>query len=153
MTSDFGRALGALVISCIGGAALVAAAPTLHERGWITPAETAPPQDVYYAIIDLTEDYDIISACPLDLDAARIRVEDALKARNFNPVFSPIAEGPDVLVHEVQARPAQTAGRDCVWDTTTLYAGHRLAMTDHRDITALEAASLRAIELGHVSLQ
>ncbi len=158
MQSDTGRALGALVISCAGAVALVAASPALHRAGWISaphkPVAESGSQDLLYAIIDLTEEYEIMAACPLDLEAAKTRVESALRARNLNPVYTPIAEGPGVLIHEVEALEASDASvTPCVWRSTTLYAGHRLAMAQSEDFSQLETASQMAVDLGIASVQ
>lgn len=150
MTSDTGRALGALFTAAILATGLVQALPALRDAGWLPEpvAEAAsadrPRTELLYAVINLTDSYAALQACPLDLDQAQSRIETALTDSRFNPVFTPIAEGPDVLVHELEAM-VDDGSQTCSWQATTLYAGQRLVSSDIPDPTALGPASRQVV--------
>jgi len=142
--SDGLRAFGAVLVSVCLGAGLVHAAPQLREAGFLpaatlTPAISEPQQELVYAIINMTEEMDARMACPLDLGLARSRVEAGLKDKAVHPVYSPIAQGPDVLTHEISAR-LNTEKSECLWTTVTLYAG-RLNQP-HHDLPDMAYSSL-----------
>ena len=73
MTSDWQRALAALFLTAGLGAGLTGFAPELRENG-LLPAPQ-PETELLYSIVNLTEDIHARTACPLDLAAARARVE------------------------------------------------------------------------------
>lgn len=150
MTSDTGRAIGALITAVILATGVVQALPAMRDAGWIAApeAETAGLRtELLYAVINLTDAYDALQACPLDLDEARSRVETGLSGAQVIPVYTPIAEGPDVLVHEVEARLKTGADGEiaCAWHTTTLYGGNRHDQRNELNLAGLETQSRLAL--------
>lgn len=150
MKSDTGRALGALITAAILATGVVQALPAMRDAGWITAPEAEAAglrPELLYAVINLTDAYDALEACPLDLGDARSRIESGLANARVRPVFTPIAEGPDVLVHEVEAQLKTGADGEtvCAWQTTTLYGGNRHDQRDVRDLTGLENQSRLAV--------
>jgi len=146
MNSDVFRAMGAVLVSAGLGVGLVQAAPELRKAGLLPEAATAisssvPPRELVYAIINMTEEMDARTACPLDMDIARLRVETGLQSHAVKPVYSPVAEGPDVLTHEISAQ-LDTAGTRCLWTAVTLYAGTQ--NQPHHDLPNIAYSSLEA---------
>lgn len=145
MKSDWQRALAALLLSAGLGTGLAGFAPELRETGLLPPPHAATETELLYSIVNLTEDLGARSACPLDLVAARARVEAGLRAHALKPVFSPIAEGPGVLTQEVAAQriPADS-GTVCGWTASAYFNGRRGPLRRDRDghsYSSLEAAS------------
>ena len=144
MNSDWHRALAALLLATGLGAGLAGFAPELRETG-----RNSPPAmeeiELLYSIVNLTEDLGARSACPLDLAAARARVEAGLRAHALKPVFSPIAEGPGVLTQEIAAqRIAAGNGTVCGWTASASFNGRRGPLRrdlDGHSYSSLEAAS------------
>lgn len=131
----------ALAVTGSAAGALVVFTPELRAAG-ILP-EPAPQRDVVYTFINITDDFATRQACPLDLVAARRKVESGLGA-SVRPVYSPIADGPDILVHEVEA--VQRDG-DCQWSSTVLIGGMLDGPHDDRpdaSLSSLEEASRSA---------
>lgn len=143
MKSDWRRALTALLLTAGLGAGLTGFAPELREKGLLPAAQ--PETELLYSIVNLTEDLHARTACPLDLAAARARVEAGLRAQALKPVFSPIAEGPGVLMQEVAARPISAGdGTVCGWTASAALNGRRGPVRHDRDghsYSSLEAAS------------
>ena len=148
--SDLIRATGVLGVALAAGIALAAYAPELREAGVLPRAvagtDLARPELVY-TIINVTESLSARQACPLDLDLARPRIEARLAGLGVTPVFSPIAEGPDVLTHEVMADTAPLAGttQTCRWTAVALLDGRRTPQ--HRDQGGSALSSLDAVAL------
>ena len=146
MNSDGLRAIGAVLVSACLGMGLVHAAPELRNAGFLPETTTGisapePQRELVYAIINMTEEMDARMACPLDIDTARLRVEAGLQGQAIKPVYSPVAEGPDVLTHEISARLNRTAN-ECLWTVVTLYAG--LQTQPHHDLPDIAYSSLEA---------
>ena len=135
--SDVFRAACALGLSLAGAVALSAWAPDLRAAG-ILPAPAEPPELVY-TVIDVTESVRARQACPLDMAAARDRIERQLGRLGVAPVYSPIAEGPGVLTHEVEA----AAEPACHWTVTARLNGH--TTPERRDGPDAPLSSLEAI--------
>jgi len=123
MQSNWLRAGSALVFALLAAAGSVRAAPYLRDQGWLPE-----PEERLYTIINLTEDPHAFAACPLNTDALRQEIEQQMTARFLRGVYSPIAEGPDVATHEVEAR--LVSGSSCEWQRRVRYRG------DVRDITS-----------------
>tara|TARA_R110000868_G_scaffold92734_2_gene257208 strand:- start:4049 stop:4525 length:477 start_codon:yes stop_codon:yes gene_type:complete len=147
MISDFGRAVMALLLASACAAGLTAFAPELREAG-LLPAPAQPEPELVYSIVNITEDFQARTACPLDLAAARARIEAGLRAQALKPVFSPIAEGPGVFTQEVIARPIAGNGTMvCGWAAHATFNGQRGPLRHDREghsYSGLEAASLDA---------
>ncbi|SDM74450.1 hypothetical protein [Maricaulis salignorans] len=145
MNSNWQRALVAVLLAACVGTGLTALAPQLHETGSIPAPQAAPETELIYSIVNLTEDMTARSACPLDLDAARARVEAGLRAHSLKPVFSPIAEGPGVLTQEVAARRLPAGSNTvCGWSANAYFNGRRGPLRRDQDghsYSSLEAAS------------
>lgn len=144
MISDRVRALGALLGAAAFGTGFIVFAPQLRQAGILPPpAQTEP--ELLYSIVNLTEDLNARSACPLDLAAARARVEAGLRAHALKPVFSPIAEGPGVLTQEIAAqRIAAASGTVCDWSANAYFNGRRGPLRRDQaghSYSSLEAAS------------
>lgn len=113
------------------GAALVVAAMMAGGAVWASPhlglAADLPREERLYSILNITEDPSVWAACPLDQPALRSQIEARLAAERLDGVFSPIAEGPDVMMHEVEARLADD--QVCDWTIRVNYQGnsHTLA--------------------------
>lgn len=118
MRSDVFRASSAVLLAALGGAGLVQAAPGLRDAG-VLPAP-APAREIVYTVINLTESFDAHSACPLDIETMRAGTAEELAGARVVPVYSPIADGPDVLTHEVEAR---LEDGHCRWEARFLYQG------------------------------
>jgi hypothetical protein len=144
MISDWQRALAALLIAAGLGSGLANLAPELREAG-LLPSQTPTKSELLYSIVNITEDFEARSACPLDLEAARARIEAGLRAQALQPVFSPIAEGPGVLTQEIAAQPiAADSGMVCGWTASASFNGQRGPVRHDRDghsYSSLEAAS------------
>jgi hypothetical protein len=144
MADDGVRALGALVVASGLAVAAVQAAPYLRRA----ENEAVMPVEMVYTIINLTEDYDVLARCPLELDDAKAQAEAGMSSRSVTPVYSPIADGPGVLVHEVTANLASDA-EDCLWTSQARYGGGTTpTVSDRPDrpYSSLDRAS-RAIAL------
>ncbi len=144
MISDRVRALGALLGAAAFAVGLTAFAPQLRGAG-ILPQQALVEAELLYSIVNLTEDLSARSACPLDLAAARARIETGLRAHALQPVFSPIAEGPGVLTQEIAAQwiPAES-GNGCGWTASASFNGRRGPVRhdlDGHSYSSLEAAS------------
>jgi hypothetical protein len=118
MQSDLTRAIVIVVIATASGAGLVHAAPELREAGLLPAAQPAP--ELVYTILNLTDDMQAITACPIDLAETQRLAETALRRQRVRPVYSPIAGGPDVLTHEIAAN--FTSG-ECQWTAQTVFRG------------------------------
>jgi len=146
--SDLIRATGVLGVALAAGIALAAYAPALREAGILPPAGARADierPELVYTIINVTESLSARQACPLDLDLARPRIETRLAGSGVIPVFSPIAEGPDVLTHEVMADTARSSStmQTCQWTALALLEGQRTAL--HRDQGGAALSSLDAV--------
>ncbi|WP_417481616.1 hypothetical protein [Maricaulis sp.] len=145
MNSDWQRALAALLLATGLGAGLAGFAPELHETGLIPRPRPVAETELVYSIVNLTEDMDARTACPLDLAAARARIEAGLRAHALKPVFSPIAEGPGVLTQEVAAQPISAGDATvCGWTASVSLNGRRGPLRRDREgqsYSSLEAAS------------
>jgi hypothetical protein len=145
MKSDWQRALAALLLSAGLATGLAGFAPELRETGLLPPPRAPEETELLYSIVNLTEDLGARSACPLDLAAARARVEAGLRAHALKPVFSPIAEGPGVLTQEVAAqRITAESGTVCGWTASAYFTGRRGPLRRDRSghsYSSLEAAS------------
>ncbi|WP_300545349.1 hypothetical protein [Maricaulis sp.] len=141
MRLDVFRALAALAGTLTGAVALTAFAPELRSAG-LLPAPADRPELVY-TLINVTEELAARRACPLDLEAAKVRVETGL-GPGVRPVYSPIADGPDILVHEMTARHENDI---CRW-TAVVHLGGRQSGPHADDpaasLSSLERASRRA---------
>ena len=145
MKSDWQRALAVLVIAGGLGAGLAGFAPELRQAGFAPAPQPAAETELLYSIVNLTEDLGARSACPLDLAAARARVEAGLRAHALKPVFSPIAEGPDVMTQEIAAQHiAAASGTVCDWSASAYFNGRRGPLRRDQaghSYSSLEAAS------------
>lgn len=145
MKSDWHRALAAVLLTTGLGAGLAGFAPELRDSGLIPAPRPAAETELVYSIVNLTEDLGARSACPLDLAAARARVEAGLRAHALKPVFSPIAEGPGVLTQEVAAQRLSAGdGTVCGWTANAAFNGRRGPVRRDREgqsYSSLEAAS------------
>jgi len=145
MITDRLRALGALVCAAALGTGLAAFAPEQRDAARVPAPQAAPETELLYSIVNLTEDISARSACPLDLAAARARVEAGLRAHALKPVFSPIAEGPGVLTQEIAAqRIAAASGTVCDWSANAYFNGRRGPLRRDQaghSYSSLEAAS------------
>lgn len=137
LASDVFRAATALAAALAGAVALSAWAPELRAAG-LLPAAAEPPELVY-TVIDVTESVRARRACPLDLAAARDRIERRLGRMGVAPVYSPIAEGPGVLTHEIAA----DAGPACRWTVTARLNGRTTPA--RRDEPGAPLSSLEAV--------
>jgi hypothetical protein len=137
--SDVVRAASALALSLAGAVALTGFAPELRAAGLLP--EPADRPDLIYTVIDMTESVETRRACPLDLEAAQSRIEASLVRLGVDPVYSPIAEGPDVLTHEVRADRTET----CRWTVLARLNGR--ATAERRDTGRTPLSSLDGI--GH----
>jgi len=136
--SDVFRAAGALGLSLAAAVALSAWAPELRAAGLLP--EPAERPELVYTVIDVTESVRARQACPLDLATARDRIERRLVRMGVAPVYSPIAEGPGVLTHEIEA-DAEPA---CRWTVTARLNGRTTpARSDRADapLSSLEAVA------------
>ena len=139
--SDVFRAVMALAVTGSTAGALVVFTPELRATGLLP--DPAPQRDVVYTFINITDDLDTRQPCPLDLAAARQKVETGL-GRAVRPVYSPIADGPDILVHEVEA---VRHNGDCQWSSTVLIGGRLEGPHDDQPdaaLSSLERASRSA---------
>ena len=145
MKTDWQRALAALLLAAGLGTGLAGFAPELREAGFVPAPQASGETELLYSIVNLTEDLGARSACPLDLAAARARVEAGLRAHALKPVFSPIAEGPGVLTQEIAAqRIAAGNGTVCGWTASASFNGRRGPVRrdlDGHSYSSLEAAS------------
>lgn len=145
MKSDWQRALTALFLAAGLGIGLAGFAPELRATGLVPPPRAAAETELLYSIVNITEDLSARSACPLDLAAARVRIEAGLRAHALKPVFSPIAEGPGVLTQEVAAqRIAAGSGTVCGWTASAHFNGRRGPVRRDQaghSYSSLEAAS------------
>jgi|GEM_PF-2412156 len=136
--SDVFRAAGALALALAGAVALSAWAPELRAAGLLP--ELAERPELVYTVIDVTESVRARQACPLDMAAARDRIEHQLHRLGVAPVYSPIAEGPGVLTHEIEADAEPTS---CRWTVTARLNGH--ATPPRRDGPGAPLSSLEAV--------
>ncbi len=119
--SDWIRAGGALAVAMSAAAGIVGAQTT---------AEVAPADDaVVYSILHMTERMADRQACPLDLGEARARIEQHHATSGLTLEYSPLADGPDVLLHEFSAEhtaiDTSPTGR-CAWTIQISYQGRSL---------------------------
>ncbi|WP_339745397.1 hypothetical protein [uncultured Maricaulis sp.] len=145
MKSDWQRALTALLLATGLGTGLAGFAPELRATGLVAARPAAAETELLYSIVNITEDLGARSACPLDLAAARARIETGLRAQALKPVFSPVAEGPGVLTQEIAAqRIAADRGTICGWTASAHFNGRRGPLRRDRaghSYSSLEAAS------------
>jgi len=124
--SDLFRASGALMLTCAAATAAVKASPgpaAGHDEPPALP-------DLVYTLINVTDDYEARRLCPLDENAARARIEAGLSG-HANAVYSPIADGPDILVHEMTATASgPETGPLCDWSVAVHLGGHSNRHTD-----------------------
>lgn len=110
--------MGALAVTVLGaGAILTASGETLAEP---------EPIPVIYTILNMTERMADRNACPLDLVHARELIETRYAATGYELEFSPLADGPDVLLHELAATvspEAAAATVDCAWTVHVSFQG------------------------------
>jgi len=117
MQSDLMRAGSLLVTTVVLAGGAVWASPRLGVA-----ATDAPREQRLYSILNITEDPSVWAACPLDQSALRSQIEARLATDNLDAVYSPIADGPDVMMHEAEARLADD--RDCDWTIRVNYQGN-----------------------------
>ncbi|MEC9249057.1 MAG: hypothetical protein VX501_00280 [Pseudomonadota bacterium] len=117
MQSDLMRAGSLLVATAVLAGGAVWASPHLGLA-----ATDLPREQRLYSILNITEDPSVWAACPLDQSALRSRIESRLAANNLDAVYSPIADGPDVMMHEAEARMADD--QDCDWTIRVNYQGN-----------------------------
>jgi len=115
--------------------------------GTQSPANVAPSADaVVYSVLHMTERMADRQACPLDLGQARALIEQQHATSGLILECSPLADGPDVLLHEFPAEhtlsDANTPAR-CSWTIEISYQGQSLV---HRAVT--EPAELPASPVG-----
>jgi len=119
--SDGVRALAVLLVA-VAGAATVVTTRTQAEAESATVA-------VLYTIINMTERTADRQTCPLDLESARARIEAGYIGSSFQLEYSPLADGPDVLLHELSAAAPgdrEVAGQACTWTIRVSYQGQSL---------------------------
>ncbi len=114
--SDSFRAVLAVLGAFALAVAAVKAAPWLRQQGYLPT-----PEERLYTIINLTEDPEAFIACPLNEAAWRDQIEAQLAQNFVKGVFSPIADGPDVMTHELEARHSPEAG--CEWHRHIRFMG------------------------------
>ena len=122
--SDLFRAAGLLAATAAGAAALAGFTPELRAAG-VLPAP-AEREALVYTVIEMTERFDTRRACPLDMNTARQKIERQIDRLGFQPVYSPIAGGPDVLTHEFLAErdvSPQAGAQACAWQVAALLNG------------------------------
>ena len=100
MQSDLVRAGAALGMTVLLAGGALWASPRLG----LAAAAAMPGEERLYSILNITEDAQVYAACPLDQTQLRSDIEARLAAQNLDAVYSPIADGPDVMMHEVEAR-------------------------------------------------
>ncbi len=116
--SDWLRALSALAVTLGGAIHILASQADAGAR----PAQ--PP--VVYSILNMTERMADRQACPLDLRDARETIEAGYAAHGHRLEFSPLAEGPEVLLHEIAATvttPLGAAAPACAWTVRVSFQG------------------------------
>ena len=142
--SDWGRASAALVVSLAGAATLVAAKSPL-------PSETAA-EPVVYTIINMTERMADRQACPLDLALVREQIESGFAQTGHELEYSPLADGPEVLLHELSAEIAVGTGQapsSCAWTIRVSYQGQSHTQQAHAAPSqAPGALDAMALEVG-----
>ncbi|MBR9826166.1 MAG: hypothetical protein GYB36_10240 [Alphaproteobacteria bacterium] len=119
MKADIARAALALTATLVLSAGAVQAAPWLKAQGY-WPQTLSEPADQLYTILNLTEDVSAFVACPLDENGLRTRIENGLAVRGARGVYSPIAEGPEVLTIEAVA-VLENENRTCLWQLSPAY--------------------------------
>jgi len=149
--SDLFRAAGLLAATAAGAAALAGFAPELRAAG-VLPAP-AERETLVYTVIEMTERFDTRRACPLDLDTARQKIERQIDRLGFQPVYSPIADGPDVLTHEFLAErnvgiPA--AAPACAWQVAAMLNGRMTPASRDIDGQPLSAVDQLTPALTHL---
>lgn len=147
--SDLFRAAGLLAATAAGAAALAGFAPELRAAG-VLPAP-AGRETLVYTVIEMTERFDTRRACPLDLDTARHKIERQIDRLGFQPVYSPIADGPDVLTHEFLAEHDVSAPASaCAWQVAALLNGRMTPASRDIDGQPLSAVDRLTPALTHL---
>ena len=118
MKSDLMRAGGLLGATIVMAGGAVWASPHLG----LAATSNGLNEERLYSILNMTEDPTVWAACPLDQSGLRAQIESRLADNNLAPVFSPIADGPDVMMHEVEARLAENDA--CDWTIRVNYQGN-----------------------------
>ncbi|RKQ95654.1 hypothetical protein [Maricaulis maris] len=119
--SDGVRAAAVLLIALAGAAGIVT------TRAPASADSAAVP--VVYTIINMTERLADRHNCPLDLASARSRIEAGFADTNFLLEYSPLADGPDVFLHELaaSASPGTTGAEpSCIWTIRVSYKGRSM---------------------------
>ncbi len=137
--SDGVRALSALGVAVLGAGAMVTTSASMHAE--------AEPVPVIYSILNMTERMADRHACPLDLLHARELIETRYAATGYRLEFSPLADGPDVLLHELAATvspepEASTAA--CAW---TVHVSFQGATATYQSTVAPSSTPLERVDL------
>jgi hypothetical protein len=120
--------------------AIFAASPAVwipHVSAQQSQPESVPKSgsEILHTLINLTEDLEARARCPLDTTAAQSAIQAGFNRRNLNAIYSPVADGQDVVTHELVALPAPL-GTDieptetCLWQTTIMFRGTRHHASD-----------------------
>ncbi len=121
LQSDWVRAGGALGVT-MSAATYIISAPTT--------VDTAPVSGpVVYSILHMTERMADRRACPLDMGLARARIEQQHATSGLTLQYSPLADGPDVLLHEFSAEHTASGSgtpASCAWTIQITYQGRSL---------------------------
>lgn len=137
------RALGALAVTVLGAGAILTARGETHAE--------PEPVPVIYSILNMTERMADRNACPLDLVHARELIEARYAATGYRLEFSPLADGPDVLLHELAATllPEQEASTaDCAWTVIVSFQG---ATATYQSTVAPSSTPLERVDLTPLS--
>lgn len=91
--------------------------------------------EILYTLINVTEDLEARTVCPLDFEAAQAIVQTGFDRRNIQAIYSPVAGGRRVLTHELAILDQAVENRadliePCLWQTTIWYDGQRLQASD-----------------------
>lgn len=140
--SDVVRAVGVLATALAGAAGLSVFSPELRAAGLLPQPADRP--ELVYSIVNVTESMAARQTCQLDLEAARRKIDAKLAGNGVAPVFSPIAEGPGVLLHEVSA---EMSGASCRWTATARLDGRSTPLRSDRG-TALSSLDAVGRDVG-----
>jgi hypothetical protein len=135
MTLGLVRAIAGLLIcaSAVTGP-LAARANAWALQPEAQPADPSHPE-VLYTLINVTEDLETRSMCPLDYEAVHAVIQAEFNQRNVKAVYSAIANGHSVMTHELASltasnHPPDQAQNSCLWQTTIWYRGTRRYASD-----------------------
>jgi hypothetical protein len=128
-----------LSVTVLGAAAILSASGETHAE--------PEPVPVIYSILNMTERMADRHACPLDLVHARELIETRYAATGYRLEFSPLADGPDVLLHEFAATvspepEASTAA--CAW---TVHVSFQGATATYQSTVAPSSTPLERVNL------